>query len=188
MIKNIIRRQPLYFFTIVSRMNNYASLEKRNDTATYLHPDRQAVLVVNNHVIGMIGEIHPVNQKNLGLEIRAAAGTVNLNKLLELFTQKSGYKPGSPYPAVTRDIAFTVLRNVEHTAVVAAIKKADPLIIEVELFDVFEGKNIPAGKKSMAYHVVYQAGDRTLEAGEVDKVHSKVEKLLEKEFKASLRI
>ncbi|MFA4830868.1 MAG: phenylalanine--tRNA ligase subunit beta [Patescibacteria group bacterium] len=171
----------------LERLGYEVKLEKRNDIATHLHPGRQATLVISDHVIGMIGEIHPVNQKNLGLEIRAAAGTVNLNKLLELFAQKSGYKPGSPYPAVTRDIAFVVPRDIEHAAAVAAIKKADPLIIEVELFDVFEGKNIPAGKKSLAYHIVYQAGDRTLAARDVDAVHVKVEKMLGEKFGAGLR-
>jgi len=182
------------FYTLASALINMLErlgysviLEKRNDIASHFHPGRQARLVISDQVVGIVGEVHPVNQKNLGLEIRTAVGTVDINKLLELFKEKNNYHPVSSYPAIRRDIAFVVDKEIEHARVIEEIKKVDSLIAEVELFDVFEGKNIEAGKKSLAYHIVYQADNRTLETKDVDAVHARVEKVLVTDFKANLR-
>ena len=86
-----------------------------------------------------------------------------------------------------RDIAFVVDKKVEHANIVKKFKKVDSLIVNIELFDVYKGKNLSENKKSLAYHIIYQSRERTLTGEEVDKVHQKVLSVIEKEFSGEIR-
>ena len=88
---------------------------------------------------------------------------------------------------VARDVAFVVDWSVAHAEIVAALTGAAPLLIDAELFDVYQGKKMPAGKKSMAYHLTYRSDKKTLEAAEVDDVHAKICAMLAKKFGAEIR-
>jgi phenylalanyl-tRNA synthetase beta chain len=95
--------------------------------------------------------------------------------------------PVPAFPAVTRDIAFVVDLKVEHDSIVSEIHKISNLVTKVELFDVFSGGNIPTGKKSMAYHIVYEDKTKTLETAQVDSIQEKVRDTLRKIFSAEIR-
>ncbi|MBU0596951.1 phenylalanine--tRNA ligase subunit beta [Patescibacteria group bacterium] len=154
----------------------------------WIHPGRSAeVIVQDEHLVGAVMELAPVRQKEIGIDSRVAMAEINLSDLLEYIKDKNTYNKVALFPPVMRDIAFVVSGETEYSSVEEVIKKVDPLILEVELFDVFQGKNIEAGKKSMAFHIVYQSIEKTLESGDVDKIHEKVESVLKKKFDASLR-
>ncbi|HBU07094.1 MAG TPA: phenylalanine--tRNA ligase subunit beta [Candidatus Magasanikbacteria bacterium] len=153
----------------------------------FVHVGRQALVFVNGKEVGAVAELNPMTQKNLGLEARVGILEINLDELLPVLTNEKKYVPLPQYPVVVRDIAFVVDRKITHAEIVQALTKIDPLIVSVELFDVYSGKNLGENKKSLAYHITYQSLEKTLESGEVDKVHTKLIAKLEKEFQAEVR-
>ncbi|MBT5820582.1 MAG: phenylalanine--tRNA ligase subunit beta, partial [Candidatus Magasanikbacteria bacterium] len=86
-----------------------------------------------------------------------------------------------------RDVAFTVAKSVAHNDIVQTVSSCSDLITSVELFDVYEGENLEEGQKSMAYHVVYGLGDRTLKNEEVSEAHKHVVSMLSEQYDATVR-
>ena len=98
------------------------------------------------------------------------------------------FKELPKYPAVTRDIAMLVDKNVPVADIEEIIRKASGKLLEsVQLFDVYEGEQIPEGKKSVAYSAVYRASDRSLTGEEVQKAFDKTVRSLEHRIGAQLR-
>jgi phenylalanyl-tRNA synthetase beta chain len=96
--------------------------------------------------------------------------------------------PPPVYPSSQRDLAFIVDKNVRHETILTAVRKATPPELErVELFDVYEGKGIEPGRKSMAYAFTWRAGDRTLTDAEVAGYDARIREALQTEFKAEIR-
>jgi phenylalanyl-tRNA synthetase beta chain len=96
------------------------------------------------------------------------------------------YQPVPRFPAVPRDIAIVLDYNIPHEKVLEAIESS-PLVVGVKLFDVYSGKQVPEGKKSLAYSIVFQSPDHTLTDDEVNKVMEKIVACLAKDFGATLR-
>jgi phenylalanyl-tRNA synthetase beta chain len=97
-------------------------------------------------------------------------------------------QPPPVYPSSQRDLAFIVDKNVRHETILTAVRKATPPELErVELFDVYEGKGIEPGRKSMAYAFTWRAGDRTLTDAEVAGYDARIREALQTEFKAEIR-
>lgn len=159
----------------------------KEHAAPWFHPTRVAHVHVGDVRVGYIAELHPAKQEQFGILPRVALAEIDLNTLLPLISFKSAYKRLSGYPGVTRDIAFVVDKNVQHVDLVKEIQAVDSLIIHVELFDVYEGKNLPENKKSLAYRLTYASSERTLLAEEVDSVHGKVGDVLKEKFNAEVR-
>lgn len=180
---------------VLTRLGMDVKIEKYKTTSQFVHPGRFAEIKVGNVQVGLIGELHPAVQERAGISYRVGMVEITLDTLLTVLTKAGHYQPLPAYPAVERDIAFLVKREAEHAAVVEAMRNVDPLIERVELFDVYEGKSfdsapgkaIPAGKKSMAYHISYRSPEKTLTAEEVDRVHIKVGERLVKKFGAEIR-
>jgi phenylalanyl-tRNA synthetase beta chain len=92
------------------------------------------------------------------------------------------------YPAIRRDVAMLVPEATTHEAVLGAVKSAKPANLEsAELFDVFRGKNVPEGQKSLAYAFVYRSAERTLTDAEVNAAHEKLVAQLKTSVQASIR-
>ena len=161
-------------------------LERQTEGAEW-HPGRSGLIKVAGETIGLLGEFHPELLKKFGIERRVAAVSLDFAKLLTYASTAKFYVPIPEFPRVKRDLAFTVERHLEHAEAAAKIRGVDPLIRTVELFDVFEGKNLGEGKKSMAYHLEFGADDRTLKAEEVDRVMEAVRATLKKDFGAEAR-
>ncbi len=166
---------------------NYKLIFSSNSKDKIVHPGRGAGIRVNDKLVGGIGELHPVVQGKLGIENRVALVEINLNDLLEVYSENINYQPLSIYPEVVRDIAFVVDKKTIHDEIANKLFAVDSLIKNVELFDVYQGDNLPENKKSLAYHIVYQSPEQTLIAEEVEKIHEKVIKVLEKDFKGEVR-
>ncbi len=155
---------------------------------SYVHAGRYAKVMAHADHVGEVFELHPKTAQEYGMAGRVAYAEINLRALSELFrTVNTTYRPLSMYPPVERDIAFMVDSSILHRDVHEILTAIDPLIVSAVLFDVFEGKNIPKGKKSMAYRLTYQSNERTLETKEIDEVQKKIEKFLHERFHAEIR-
>ncbi len=174
--------------TITQRLNLPLRYVTWDGTGVGRHPSRASDIKLGDAVVGSVYELHPSVASNFGVDNRVSVVKLNLTAIAPLLTQFSSnvYKPLSSYPAVTRDVAFLVKKINTHQSIVTVIKSADPLITNVELFDVFEGKNIAEGYKSMAYHVTY-AANKTLTTEEVDKAEARVKNVLKEKFGAEVR-
>src|SRR5690606_28504240 len=135
------------------------------------HPGRTADIMLGGEKLGVIGEIHPKVAKNYRLENRVLVGELNLELLIENANTDKKYIPLPKYPAVTRDIAIVVGKKILAGEIEEIIlEKGGRLLERAELFDVYEGNQIPEGYKSMAYALSFRASDRTLKDEEVDKI------------------
>ncbi len=159
----------------------------RGEGSDLWHPGRSAAVMLGGEMLGGFGEFHPELLKKFGIDRRVAAVSLDFSKLCAYASAAKFYTPIPEFPRVKRDLAFVVERHLEHAAIAAKLAHADPMITSVELFDVYEGKNLGEGKKSMAYHLEFGAADRTLKAEEVDRVLETLREKLKKEFSAEVR-
>jgi len=145
-------------------------------------PKKYAEIKVDNEEIGFLGEISPRIIDKLKIEGKAIIFDIDFEKLSKLASEEHEYQPISRYPAAVRDIAILVPRLVRVEEVLNKIYDAGGnLIRDVDLFDIYEGEGIPEGKKNLAFHLIYQAEDRTLSSKEIDEIQEKIIKVLEKE-------
>lgn len=169
--------------------------KKEGELSSFIHGGRQAQIFVGEMMVGALAEINPLYTQKVGIDSRVAVAEINLEKLLPFLGEKNTYQKLSDYPEVIRDIAFVVDKKLEHQKIVEILKNIDPLILRVELFDVYDpstfaqgrGKNLGEDKKSLAYHLTYGSKERTLVSEEVDKIQEKVTKTIEQELKGEIR-
>ena len=141
-----------------------------------LHPGQSAMISVNNDIVGIIGKVHPEITKEDVFVME-----INLDKLLAKKTGKMKYKEISKYPTVKKDISIVVDKNITSNEIAVAIKKsAGSLLQNTEVFDVYTGKGIEEGKKSLAYSLTFGTNDRTLTDEEINKVLEKIIERLSK--------
>jgi phenylalanyl-tRNA synthetase beta chain len=139
-----------------------------------------------------MGELHPAVVKGFDLRLErdqpVLAATLNLELLLPQVPDTFPYRPLSSYPPVLEDLALVVDRGLPAADVEAALRRAGGLLLsDVALFDVYEGDQIPPGKKSLAYHLTFQAPDKTLTDKDVSKQRQRILKQLEQALGARLR-
>jgi phenylalanyl-tRNA synthetase beta chain len=126
--------------------------------------------------------------ENYGISDRVYLGELDLDLLLRETNIEIKYKALPRYPAVTRDLALVIKKEITAGQVLDKIKSAGGKILEeVSLFDIYEGKQVADGYKSLAYSLTYRASDRTLKDQEVNQVHSKIVAALESDLGAHLR-
>ncbi|MEE1054509.1 MAG: phenylalanine--tRNA ligase subunit beta [Acutalibacteraceae bacterium] len=149
-------------------------------TEPYLHPGRQALIKANNKEIGVFGEVHPTVTASYGIEEKVYVAEIKLDILLGIEKRKTVYKPLPKFPAVERDFAMLVDADVPVGNIERAISSgAGRLLERIELFDVYQGAQIPEGKKSVAYSVWLRSADSTLSDKEIEDVNTKIIKKLE---------
>jgi phenylalanyl-tRNA synthetase beta chain len=152
-----------------------------------LHPGRSAELLIGEESIGFFGELHPDAQTALDVP-RTYVAELNFNKLLKNAQVTREFKEIPKYPAISLDIAVLVDDTVENEQLIEAIRKTGGAILEqVSLFDLYTGKGVPEGKKSMAYSMTFRVPDRTLTDEEALEVREKVLEKLSKDFGAEIR-
>jgi phenylalanyl-tRNA synthetase beta chain len=186
---------PLDFFDLKGVVEalladlHVAETSYRPAKAAYLHPGRAAELVVGGRAAGSFGQMHPRVAESYGLGDRPVlAGELDLEAILAAVPERYAYTPVPRFPPALRDIAVIVDENITAERVLAEVRAAGgDLLRQVRLFDVYRGDSIPAGTKSLAYALTYQAGGHTLVDKEVDKAHKKIEDRLKHVLKAQIR-
>src|SRR5439155_12517151 len=131
-----------------------------------------ALVGLGKHTLGEMGQVIPTLAKSYDLRDAVYLAELNLDLLLARRNTEKAFKPLPMFPAIRRDVAMLVPESTTHDAVLAVVKQAKPPHLEsVELFDVFRGKNVPSGQKSMAYAFTYSSPESTLTDAQVNAAH-----------------
>lgn len=156
--------------------------------APYLHPGKSCDIVLNGQVIGSFGEVHPTAQENFELDQTTYVLEMNVEPLVASAAAVPKYQHLPKYPAMSRDIAVVVPLEVSNEEIEAVIRaNAGELLRTVRVFDIYTGKQVAAGCKSMAFNLTYQADDRTLTDAEVDASMKQVIAQVAEAYKSKLR-
>jgi phenylalanyl-tRNA synthetase beta chain len=169
---------------LLSQLDVEASFEPSLNES--LHPARQAAVVAGGKKLGVFGEVHTKVMGNFEIAEPAYLFEIDLQGLLPFVAGHRMFKPIPRFPAVVRDIALVLDTGIVHQRVLDIIK-GFPLVEQVNLFDVYSGEQVPAGKKSLAYRITYQSPTHTLTDDEVNKVQKEILDRLAKELGATLR-
>jgi phenylalanyl-tRNA synthetase beta chain len=151
-----------------------------------LHPGRAASVLCDGRHIGVVGELHPVWVQRYELGSAPVVFEVELEAALA--ARLPAYREISRLPAVTRDLALVLEQGLSTARVLAVLHEAAPPIVKgIELFDVYHGKGIDPDKKSLAFRVLMQDTQRTLEDAEVDAAVAAIVRHAESSLGARLR-
>ena len=147
-----------------------------------------ATISLGKNQIGEFGQLLPALAKKYDLRDAALLAELNLDLLLARRNPARSFKPLPQFPSIRRDVAMLVSEATTHDAVLQIVKQTKPANLEaVELFDVFRGKNVPEGQKSLAYAFTYRAVDKTLTDAEVNAAHTKIVEVFKAQLKAMVR-
>ena len=154
--------------------NRYSFVMPKQIPAEF-HPGQTAEISVNNDIVGIVGRIHPSVEKEAVYVME-----INLDKLLAKRVGKMKFKEISKFPTIKKDIAVLVSKDMTSKDVETLIKKkAGKLLLDIKVFDVYEGKNIDENKRSIAYSLTFGTPDRTLNDDEINSILEGIIKDLE---------
>lgn len=146
----------------------------------YLHPGRQANIVYDGVVVGYLGEVHPDVADTYGIGERAYIAVIDMPEIVSRAGFDRKYEGIAKFPAVTRDISMVVPKEIMVGQIEEVIEQKGGSYLEsYKLFDLYEGAQIKAGYKSIAYSIVFRAKDKTLEDADVTKAMGHILKELE---------
>ncbi|WP_018659386.1 phenylalanine--tRNA ligase subunit beta [Allofustis seminis] len=153
-----------------------------------MHPGRTAEIYLGEHFLGFIGQIHP--QVAADYDLKAIyAFQINMEEWLKVSERTIIYEEISKYPSVTQDIALLVDRDVTHEHIVDIIWQAGKVahLVDVHLFDLYEGHSIESGKKSLAYSLTFTNKAATLTDEQVKQAMTHIIKALTEQVHAEIR-
>lgn len=163
------------------------SFSRRAEPST-VFVESGAVTLGGKLLLGEFGQVSPILAKRYDLRDPVFVAELSLDQLLARRNPAKSFKALPQFPAIRRDIAMLVPETTTHEAVLSAAKQAKPANLEaVELFDVFRGKNIPAGQKSVAYSFTYRSAEKTLTDAEVNAAQEKVVEQFKRTLQATVR-
>ena len=192
------REQPMTWFEakgVLERAFQRLSIpveyqpDRRNEL---LHPGRTASLWVQGERLGTFGQLHPQVRQQQGLPDAVYAFELDLDLMLDYLDQDARmtppFKPYSAFPASDRDIAFFAPVKFSVSEIERTVRQIGGVLLEsVELFDEYRGEGVPDGRRSLAFRLVYRAGDRTLTDDDIEPVHQNVRESLQEKFQVTLR-
>lgn len=161
---------------------------RRDEAPGEFFVESATILLGGKLHLGRLGRLHPAVARKLDLRDGVFLAELDVDQMLARRNANPGFKPLPAYPAVQRDVALILDEGVSHDDVLRVIRQAKPENLEsVELFDVFRGRNIPEGRKSVAYAITYRHGERTLKDAEVTAAQEKIVTRLKSELAATIR-
>ncbi|OGZ43980.1 MAG: phenylalanine--tRNA ligase subunit beta [Candidatus Ryanbacteria bacterium RIFCSPHIGHO2_02_FULL_45_17b] len=144
------------------------------------HPFRRAALRAGDDLVGVLGEVHPVTREELGIKATVVSAEIDFDRLARYISAEKEFKVISKYPSIMRDLAILVPLETRVEEVTDVIENTGgELLVDSDLFDMYEGSELPHGKQSLAFRLVFQAQDRTLKDTEVDAIMTSIIKTLE---------
>ena len=152
-----------------------------------MHPGRTAVININGRLAGFVGQIHPATAKKYDVAETYVA-SLDMEVMLEELPAQTIFNDIPKVQAVHRDIALLIDAEVTHAQIVSVIKSSRVKTLkQVELFDIYQGKNLPAGKKSMAYSLTFQPAENTMTDDEITAAVNKITKNLVEKLNVEIR-
>ena len=146
-----------------------------NAGKNFLHPGRQANIIYQGKVIGYMGEVHPEVCENYDMKTRAYIAVLDMPFITEMATFDRHFKGIAKPPAVNRDISMVVKKDILVGQIEKVIREKGGHHLEsYHLFDIYEGSQIKAGYKSVAYSITFRANDRTLEEKDITAAMDKI--------------
>jgi phenylalanyl-tRNA synthetase beta chain len=154
----------------------------------YYHPGKACRILSGRDCIGSIGEVHPIVQNNFGIEKPVFCFELDFEKLLKLSRTKITVTAPSRFPDSSRDIAMLIPEELAAAKIIECIRSEKSKEIEhVQIFDVYRGKGVPEGQKSIAVRVRYRSFERTLAEEDITTLHNKIIVSLTDKLKVKLR-
>jgi len=154
-------------------------LEKRRYRAEisepFLHPGQSCNLYVNDTKIGFMGQVHPEVLEKMDIRSTAYLFEINLDFLEKQLNPRIHYMEVSKFPAVTRDVAFVIPLSIEADKMLEIVlSQREDLLENVGIFDIYAGKGLEEGTKSLGLRFSYRAPDRTLTDAEINSIHERI--------------
>lgn len=141
----------------------------------FLHPGKSANIYLNDSKVGYLGEVHPDVKDRMDLKVNSYVFEINLDMLVNHIAGEVTYKEISKYPAVARDVAFVVDSGVQADYMLdIVLRQKEDLLENVGIFDIYAGKGLPDGTKSLGLRFSYRSPDKTLTDLEVNNVHERI--------------
>lgn len=173
--------------SVLSEAGLDVSFRPVKEPAAWMHPTRSADILVDGKKYGILAEALPEVATKLGIDRRVAIAEMNLSELAPRPRGPAAFAPIPQFPDAKRDLALVVEESVAYADLEAAARTASSLLVAVDLFDVYRGKGVPEGRKSVAVHLSLRSGERTLSTHEVDEEVSKILNALTSTFGAQMR-
>lgn len=188
-----LARKPVDFYdlkgdleSVLELTGKLSEIQFRAEANPALHPGQSAAIYLHGERVGFIGVVHPELERKLDLNGRTVVFELEWNKLASRAVPQA--REISRFPANRRDIAIVVAENVPAEDILAECKKVGAnQVVGVNLFDVYRGKGVAEGDKSLAISLVLQDTARTLEEEEIAATVAKCVEALKQRFQASLR-
>ena len=158
---------------------------------THFHPGRSAEVYIGKDLIGLMGEIHPLYANEVGLK-HAVMAELDLDQILDTKKSKIRFTPVSKYPAVYRDLAFVVEKDLPASKIVEVIKRSgklgkESIVKNVDVFDVYEGEHVGEHEKSIALTMTFQSDVQTLDDKTITTIFNSIIDAIVNQCKATLR-
>lgn len=172
--------------TLANKLNLTFTYEPYENIKNTYHPGRAAKILVGNVEVGFIAGLHPEFRLKHDLK-DCYVFEINLEKLIPLTTEIN-YEPISKYPSIERDLAIIVDENVTAKQVLDVVKMvAKKYLVSVNVFDLYKDNSLGENKKSLAFKMIFNDKEKTLDSKDVDKVINSILNRLDYYFKAQLR-
>lgn len=153
-----------------------------------MHPGKTALFKKGRDVIATVGEVHPAVLSAYGITKPVYIFELDATTVMKYMAKDLKYKALPKYPATSRDLAMLVDVDVNAADIEKAMTKAaGQSLTQITLFDVYTGKQVEEGKKSLAFSLTFQSNDKTLTDAEIDPAIEKIVTKLQKDFNANLR-
>ncbi len=183
------------FYTLKGMVENLLEVFGLRETAEFVqgthsafHPGRTAKIRIEGQDVGILGEIHPTTTENYQMQTTIYMAEINMEQLISHAVMEKKNRTLPKYPAVTRDLALIVPKEIPAGEIHRIILDNGSGILEqAVLFDIYEGSQVPSGSKSLAYALSYRATDRTLKDEEVQTAHRNILGALEEAFGVKIR-
>lgn len=154
---------------------------------TYTRKGVSAQIRINEQCIGIIGEIHPKVLNAYGLKQTAYVFEIDLGRIIDHVADAIYAQSLPKFPATSRDATLIVDHDMEADLILSVVRQLDqPLVEDVQLFDVFQGNPVPEHHKSVSFRIIYRSDEKTLEDETINQIHKKITDSLVDRFKADL--
>jgi phenylalanyl-tRNA synthetase beta chain len=171
--------------TVLAKLGIAARYEQINDPA--LRAGRCAAITAGGELLGVVGQVQPTMAEAFELgRFPAYLFELDLEELLAFIPGQRRCQPLPRFPVVMRDLALVVDVSLPHERIEQVLKSSS-LVSQVTLFDLYRGEQVPAGRKSLAYHLVYQSPEHTLTDADVDQAEQRILQRLRLELGATPR-